>query len=138
MNATPDRSYPPSPAALPPAVRSTVVRGAWWVLGAPAFALAATPVLVVTGAPGDWIGAVWLAAVLWTIAVSLVQSLWAGFRHGDWSAFSCCTCPRDDDDFDYFSRTGTYAHLRIRAHHEALMREGDRCPQDRDHSGSLR
>ena len=125
MNATPHRSHPSDPAGRPPAVRSTVVHGACWVLGIPAFALAATPVLALANAPGDWLGAVWLLAVLWTIAASLVQSVWAGIRHGDWSAFSCCTCPRDDD-FDYFSRTGAYAHLRIRADHEALMREGDR------------
>ena len=109
--------------------------GALWILGAPALALAATFALVLAGAPGDWIGAVWLAAVLWTIAASLVQALWAGFRHGDWSAFTCaerpcaqlpCAAPSDDDDGDFATRTGVYAHLRVRAQHEALTREADR------------
>ena len=109
-----------------------------WILGAPAFALAATPLLAFANTPGDWIGAVWLVAVLWTIAASLAQALWAGVRHGDWSAFSCSMFPGDDDDFDYFSRTGSYAYLRIRAAHEALTREGDPVFGDSDHSGSLR
>ena len=136
MNTNPHDS-PPPPATRNPAVRST-----WRVLGAPALALAATLVLAVTGAPGDWIGAIWLAAVLWTIAASLVQALWAGFRHGDWSAFFCadlpCSAPpRDDDGHDWSTRTGAFAVLRIRDQHEALMREGDRYLEDHDRSGSL-
>ena len=107
MNATPHHSPPQSPAGSATCGRQRCApqtrraqhccpqvtppgRGAWWILGAPALALAATLVLVVAGAPGDWIGAIWLFAVLWTIAASLVQALRAGVRHGDWSAFTSC------------------------------------------------
>ena len=78
--------------------KSTPARGAAWILGAPALAIVATFVLALAGAApdesgADWIGAAWLAAVLWTIAASFVQALWQGLRHGDWSAFTCCDLP---------------------------------------------
>ena len=128
-----------SSAARPPAVRST-----WWVLGAPAIALALTLLLFVSGAAGDWIGAVWLLAVFWTIAATLVQALWAGFRYGDWSAFHdaelpCAALTRDrDEDHDWATRTGLFSYVRIRERDEALTREGDRCLQDHDRTGSRR
>lgn len=141
MNATRHQS-PPPPALGKTAVGSTGARAAWWVLGAPALALASTFALVVAGAPGDWIGAIWLVAVLWTIAATLVKSLWAGVRHGDWSAFGCDALPRcqplagDDDDHDFATRSGSYAYLRIRDEHEAMTREGDRYLEDHDRSHS--
>lgn len=136
MNAT-VHSNSPSPAT-----RGASTRGAWWILCAPALALAATLVLFVAGAPGDRIGALWLAAVLWTIAASLVQAVWAGLRHGDWSAFACANppCPalqRDDPDRDFATRSGRYLHLRIRDQHESLLRESDRYLEDPDRAGSL-
>ena len=130
MTATRHHRPPPpavgSTALGSTAVHSTATRGSWWVLGAPALALAATMALAVAGAPGDWIGAIWLLAILWTMGASLVQALWVGFRHGDWSAFSYCAPPRDDDGHDWATRTGRYSYLRIRDRDEALMREGDR------------
>ena len=146
---TADRHHTPPPPAVgnaamgSTAVCSTAVRGAWWVLGGPVLAVAATPVFLVAGAPADWIGAIWLLAVLWTIGASLVQALWAGFRHGDWSAFSycadlpctdlpCAALPRDSDTHDWSTRTGAFAYLRIRDRHEALMREGDRFVLNHD------
>ena len=120
------------------AVRSASAGSAWWVLGAPVLAVAATLVFLVAGAPADWIGAIWLLAVLWMIGASLVQALWAGFRYGDWSAFSCCAdlpcaaLPRDSDTHDWSTRTGAFAYLRIRDRHEALMREGDRFVSNHD------
>ena len=134
MNAT--RNHTPAPPA-PPAARSTAARNALWVFGAPALALAVTSVLLVAGAHGDWIGAVWLLAVLWTIGASLVQALWAGFQYGDWSAFHCCAPPPDDDGHDWSTRTGAFAYLRIRERDEALTREADRYLRDHDRSGSL-
>ena len=114
-------------------------RHALWILAAPALALAATCVLLLAGGPGDWFRAVWLLAVLWTIGASLAQALRDGFRHGDWSAFACaerpCAAPSPDDDGDFATRTGIYAHLRVRAEHEALLRYGDRCLDDHDRSG---
>ena len=147
MNATQHRTSAP-PAASGIAMRSTAarpsaVRSTWWVLGAPALALAVTLVLFVSGAPGDWIGAVWLLALFWTIAASLVQALWAGFRYGDWSAFCCADLPcaaltRDqDEDHDFATRTGLFSYVRIRDRDEALTREGDRYLQDHDRTGSL-
>ena len=126
----PTRNNSASPAAPGPAVRRT------WVLGPLAFAVLVSLVLALAGAGAAWIGAVWLAAVLWAIAASFVQALWQGFRHGDWSAFTSCDLPRNDDDLDFSTRTGRYAHLRIRADREALMRDGDRFLEDHDHNDS--
>lgn len=136
MNATRHHSHPPR-EVRGIAVPSPAARSAWWVLGAPALALVSTLVFVVAGVSGDWIGAVWLVAVLWTIAASLVQALWAGFRHGDWSTFACQALTGDDDDHDFAMRSGTYAYRRIRDEHEALMREGDRYLEDQDRTDSL-
>ena len=146
MTATRHHSPPPPAAASTAvdcsAVRRTAMRGAWWVLGAPALALAATSVLVASGIRSDWIGAIWLLAVLWAIGASLVQALWAGFRHGDWSAFSCCAelpcaaLPRDSDTHDWATRTGAFAYLRIRDRHETLMREADRFLANHDRTDS--
>ena len=123
MNAQPRYSPPP------PARPNSRAPSAWWVLGAPLLALPATVASLLTGAPGDWIGAVCLVAVFWTVAASLAQALRAGLRHGDWSAFSCadrpCESASRDDDHDWATRTGAFAYLRVRDRHEALMREGD-------------
>ena len=110
--------------------------GAAWIFAAPLSALAATFVLILSGAGPVWFGAVWLAAVLWTVAASLVQALWAGLRHGDWSTFTCDGMPYDNDDHDYATRSGAFAHLRVRAAHEALIRDGDRFLADHDQPGS--
>ena len=126
----PTRNNGASPAAPGPAVRRT------WVLGPLAIAVPVSFVLAPAGAGSDWIGAVWLAAVLWAIAASFVQALWQGLRHRDWSAFTSCDLPRNDDDLDFSTRTGRYAHLRIRADQEALMRDGDRFLEDHDHNDS--
>ena len=121
--------------------KSTPARGVAWILGAPALAIVATFVLALADAApdesgADWIGAAWLAAVLWTIAASFVQALWQGLRHGDWSAFTCCDLPGNDEDLDWATKTGKYAHMRIRATHEALMRESDLFLADHDHNNS--
>ena len=121
--------------------KSTPARGVAWILGAPALALVATFVLALAGAApdesgADWIGAAWLAAVLWTIAASFVQALWQGLRHKDWSAFTCCDLPGNDEDLDWATKTGKYSYLRVRADHEALMRESDLFLADHDHNNS--
>ena len=121
------------PSARPPAARRTAVRSTLWVLGPLAMAVPLSLVLVLAGAGGDWIGAVWLAAVLWAIAASFVQALWPGLRHGDWSAFVYVEVPRNDEEFDFFTRTGRYSYRRDQADDEALMREDDRFLQHRDH-----
>ena len=106
-----------------------------------ALVIAVTCVLAVAGAH-DWIAALCLVAVLCTIAATFVHALWRGLRHRDWSAFACqalarCESPAIGDDDSFATRTGRYAHLRIRADNETLVREGDRFLQDRDQSGSL-
>ncbi len=116
-------------------------RNARWMFAASALVIAVTCVLDTAGAL-DWIGAFCLVAVLCTIAATFVHALWRGLRHRDWSAFACqalapCESPAIGDDDSFATRTGRYAHLRIRADRETLMREGDRFLQDRDHSGSL-
>ncbi len=112
------------------------LRDAAWILAAPTLALAATFVPALSGAGPGWIGAAWLAAVLWTVAASLVRALAAGFRHGDWSAFTCDGLPHGDGDHDYATRSGAFAHLRVRAGHEALARDGERFLADHDHPSS--
>ena len=90
------------------------------------------PVFAPSHADAARLAPVGLAAVFWTIAASFVQALRQGLRHGDWSAFSGCEPPRNDDDFDFFSRSAAYAYLRIQAEHEALLRDGDRFPPRTD------
>lgn len=125
-----------SAAVRPSAVRSTATRRALWAVGPVAVAVPLSVALALAGAGADWIGAVWIAAVLWAIAASFVQALWQGLRHGDWSAFASCELPRNDDDFDYTTRSGKFAFLRIQAERDALMRDGDRFLQDHDHGDS--
>lgn len=136
MNAARNPNSPPPPPG------SNAVRCTRWILAAPALALASTLLLVVARAPGDWIGAIWLVAVLWTVAATLVQALWAGLRHGDWSAFACAdlpcaALPHDDEDHDFAMRTGVFAYLRVRDRHDALMREDDRYLEEHDRTDSL-
>ena len=136
MRPTPHISPPPGPNGSPSAARTTAVGRVLWVQGPLAIAVPVSAALILAGAGADWIGAVWLAALLWTIGATFVQALWQGFRHGDWSAFTYCDLPRNDDDLSYFSKTGKYAHLRIRAEHEGLMREDDRFLDNHDHGDS--
>lgn len=110
-------------------------RRAFVVLSGFAAALAGTPVLAVLGAGTDAIALIWIAAVGWTVAASLVQALGDGIRHGDGSAFACGEIPRNDEDLDFSMKSGRYAHLRIRATHEALLRESDRFAEDSDRTG---
>ena len=112
--------------------RPNAARSALWILGAPALALVATPAFVLAGTGPDCVSAVWLASVIWMFAASLVQALWKGLRHGDWSAFTCGALPPDDERFDFETKSGRYAYRRIQAENEALMREGERCLHDHD------
>ena len=133
MKRTRHNSPPPGSIGSRAAVRRTAVRSTLWVLGPLAMAVPVSLVLALAGAGGDWTGALWFAAVLWTIAASFVQALWPGLRHGDWSAFVYVEVPRNDEEFDFFTRTGRYSYRRDQADDEALMREDDRFLQHRDH-----
>ena len=125
-----------NPHAMGPAHRGTVIRriglrrtaarGTVWALGPLATAVALALALTPAG-----------AAVLWTIASSFVQAVRQRLRCGDGSAFQPPECPPNQDDFDFFTKSGAYVDLRIRADHEALMRDGDRFLADHDHFHSL-
>ena len=94
-----------------------------FVLGGLALAAPVTAVLVVLGAGGEAVGFVWLVAVAWTALASLAAALRCGFLHRDWSAF------RGDGDvpdtraegFDWNTRTGSFAYMRIRDDRERLL-----------------
>ena len=118
------------------ASRKSAARRALWVLGPVAVAVPESIVLGLAGAGGEGIGAVWLFGGLWAIAASLVQALWQGLRHGDWSAFAYCDLPGNDDDFDFVTRSGEFVFMQIQAEHEALMRDGDRLLHNHDHGDS--
>ena len=124
--------------SVPPGSQGTrhAVRSALWVLAPLGIAVPVSGALPLAGAGGDWMGALWLAAVLWAIAASFVQAMWQGLRHGDWSGFRSCDLPGHDDDFDFETRSGAFAFMRVRARHESLMREGDRLLHDHDHRDS--
>lgn len=130
------RSVPPTAIgeALPVKAKNTH-RRACVVLSGFGAALAGTPVLAVLGAGSDAVALTWIAAVGWTVVASFVQALVDGIRRGDWSAFACGEIPRNDEDLDFSMKSGRYAHLRIRATHEALMRESDRFPENPDRTG---
>lgn len=100
-----------------------------------AVALTATPVFLVLGARLQAIQLLWIVAVIWTVAASFVHALWQALRNGDWSEFMCGEIPRNDENLDWSTRTGRYAFMRIRATHEALMRDGDRYLRDHDSDG---
>ena len=138
MNANTTQPPAPGPAEASPgndnpaecsvAERSFAERSS--VLFGLAVALPATPVLPILGTDWQAIQFLWIVAVLWTIVASFVHTLRRGIRHGDWSAFSCGEIPRNDEDLDYFAKTGRYSYLRIRATHQGLMRADDRFMQD--------
>ena len=145
MNA--NTTHPLSPADVSPAGGnpadgesgdSTAERStAEWVgLFGLAVALPATPVFLILGTNWQAIQFLWIVAVIWTIVASFVHALRQGIRHGDWSAFMSGEISRNDEDLDYTTKTGRYAYLRIRARHEALMRDADRFL--RDHGVDLR
>ena len=116
--------------------RSNLTRTDVWILGAPALAIVATTAFMLAGAGPDWVRAVWLAAVIWTVAASFVQALWKGLRRGDWSAFSCEALAPDDEQFDWETKTGRYAFVRIQARNEELMSEGERLLEGHHHVDS--
>ena len=94
-----------------------------FVLGGFALAGLYTVVSLAAGSGTEGIGLLWMAAIAWTVMASLTAALWQGFRHRDWSPFRRYRLPDGSgDDFDWGTRTGRYAHLRIAEEHERLMR----------------
>jgi len=96
-----------------------------FVLGGFAVAALWTAVAAILGTGMEAAGPLWLAAVFWTVPSSLTLALRSGIRDGDWSAFRDYQLPDGSrDTFDFGTRTGSYAYLRIAEEHERLMRGG--------------
>ena len=92
-----------------------------FVLGGLGLAAAATAVALVLGQGLGFLGPLCMAAIAWTVLAQIAHALWRGFRHRDWSCFGAYVPPVDRDSFDWSTRTGTYAYLRIAEEHERLM-----------------
>lgn len=88
-------------------------------------ALLATPVLALLSVPAAVKGAVWLLAILYTLFASLGHAMWLGLARGDWSRFGTGCEARERarrENFDWHTKTGAYAFIRIRDRNEALTR----------------
>ena len=92
------------------------------VLGGFAVAALWTAVSAALGSGLEAAGAVWLAAVLWTVPASLACALRRGLRDGDWSAFRRCELPEHNDTLDWTLKSGAYVDMAIAEEHERLMR----------------
>jgi len=143
MTRTTERpSRDSGPAARP---RSATWCERAFVLGGLALALPVTAVLLVLGAGGEAVGFVWLVAVVWTALASLAAALWSCLVHRDRSAFrggsrrghGCPrhACPPDTraEGFDWNTRTGAFAYMRIGDDRERLL-DDDRL---RDHDPGI-
>ena len=93
------------------------------VLGGFAVAALYTAGALVLDTGLDIAGPLWLAAVLWTVPSSLALALRSGIREGDWSAFCDYRLPDNRrENFDWDTRSGEYAWMRVAEEHERLMR----------------
>ena len=100
------------------------------VLAGLALAMLFTVGSLALDAGAAWIGPLWMAAISWTVLASLAGALRRGLRHGDWSAFGRHDLDRGrEDEIDWSTKTGAWAHLRIAEEHERLMRDDD-CFRD--------
>lgn len=104
------------------------------VLAGLALALLATPVMLLLSVPAPVIGGVWAFALVWTVVASLGHALWLGFSGSDWSRFQTpCDDRSRQEDFDFATKSGAFAFMRVRGQHEDLMRDGDRFLHNHDH-----
>ena len=111
-----------------------VARQAFFVLAAPAVALALTPLLWWLRVSGEVVAFLWLLAIACTVIASLIQAITQGILQGDRASFDDGHDDGRDEDFDHFTKSGTFAYKRIQADHEALMRDSDRfLPDAADH-----
>ena len=102
--------------------RPSTWRERLFVLGGFAVAALYTAASLAAGSGTEAIGPLWMAAIAWTVVAALAAALWQGLRHRDWSAFrSCELADGGGDGFDWGTRTGSYAYLRIHEEHERLM-----------------
>ena len=83
------------------------------VLAGPAIAVLFTLCVLASGRGACLLSAAWLLAAVWSFLTALAGALWRGIRHHDWSAFACCALPeRNDDRFEWETRSGRYAWCR--------------------------
>ena len=87
-------------------------------------AASATGVSVALGWSLESVGPVWLGALVWTFVATIAHVLWRGFRRGDWSGVRNYVPPdhRARDRFDWETRSGAYAYMRILEDTDRLMR----------------
>ena len=94
-----------------------------FVLGGFAVAALYSSIAAILGTGMEAIGPLWLAAVLWTVPASLALALRRGFVHRDWSAFGDYELPDGrEESFDWDTRSGEYAWMRVAEEHERPMR----------------
>ena len=106
-----------------PATPRSTWRERLFVLGGLALAALYTAASLAAGSGAEAIGPLWMAAIAWTALAALAAALWQGIRHRDWSPFRRHRLPDGSgDNFDWGTRTGAYAYLRIHEEHERLMR----------------
>ena len=123
-------SEPPSAS---PALDGIPRRSTWreraFVLGGFALAAPATAVLLVLGMDRAAVGLVWLIAIAWTAIASLASALRCGIVDRDWSAFDgrgrrhACLPDTRAERFDWDTRTGAFAYMRIREDRERLLED---------------
>ena len=126
------------PSSEPPSASSTPRERAF-VLGGLALAPPVTAVLPVLDIDRPAIGLVWPIAVAWTALASIAAAIRSGIVDGNWSAFDGCGCRHDPfpdtraEGFDWNTRTGQFACMRIDEDRERLL-EDDRL---RNHDCSI-
>ena len=83
------------------------------ILAGPLLALPYSLITLTGGRGVRFICAAWLLAAIWVFLTALSGALWRGIRHHDWSAFSSyALAERNDDRFDWETRTGRYSWRR--------------------------
>ena len=82
------------------------------VLAGPAIAFLFTFCVLASGYGTCHLSGAWFLAVIWSFLTALVGALWRAYR-GDMSPFAACTLPeRNDDRFEWETRSGRYACRR--------------------------
>ncbi len=82
------------------------------VLAGPAIAFLFTLCVLASGSGASLLFAAWFWAVIWSFLTALAGALWRAFQ-GDRSVFTGYTLPeRDDEHFDWSTRTGRYVWRR--------------------------
>ncbi len=130
MTPPPERPSDDSRTGDPP--RRSTWRERVFVLGGLALALPVTAVSLALGADGGIVGFAWTLAVIWTAAAGFACALRRGFADNDWSAFrgrarrhGClrhwCLPDIRGESFDWDTRTGAFAYIRIEKDRERLF-----------------